>query len=367
MIQRNKKKKIHYSKSSIKKGKSKKVKFPSELRSDLANNDWVVIATDRAKKPEMFKKEKRVIKKSSQRKCPFCNIQSQKDPTLIFSHGKRFDFNGWKNTPKNWTTIVIPNKYPAFLPSQELNIREEGGLYQKMNAVGFHEVVVTRDHNKHMGQFSIEEMKEVFDVYQARYLDLMDKNFVNHIFIFHNHGASAGASITHPHSQIITTPLVDSDLQDALTRSKNYLKKNKKCLYCQMNELEKKMKKRVIFENKEFMVVCPFASKTAFQLIVSPKKHLPYFERITEEEKWELAEAFQVALNGLYRGLNNPDYNFYLHTAPSDGKNYDHYHWHWTILPKTAIWAGFEIEARMEISTIEPEKAAEYLRSIIKT
>ena len=123
-----------------------------------------------------------------------------------------------------------------------------------------------------------------------------------------------------------------------------------------------KFKKRIIFENKKFIVVCPFASKTAFQVIISPKKHLAYFEQITEEEKWELAEAFKVALGKLYKGLNDPDYNFYLHTAPCDGGNYDYYHWHWTILPKTSTWAGFEIEARMEISTIEPEKAAAYLR-----
>ena len=112
----------------------------------------------------------------------------------------------------------------------------------------------------------------------------------------------------------------------------------------------------------EFIVICPFASKSAFEVIISPKRHHSYFERITEGEKERLAEAFKIALNKLYKTLNDPAYNFYLHTAPCDGKNYDYYHWHWTILPKTSIWAGFELGARMEISTIEPEKAAEYLR-----
>ena len=129
-----------------------------------------------------------------------------------------------------------------------------------------------------------------------------------------------------------------------------------------MNDWERKKKTRVIFENFGFLVLCPFASKSAFQVIISPKKHLPYFEKITKKEKWQLAEAFQVALKKLYKALNNPAYNFYLHTAPCDKRNYDHYHWHWTILPKTSIWAGFEIGTMMEISTIEPEKAAEYLR-----
>jgi len=129
-----------------------------------------------------------------------------------------------------------------------------------------------------------------------------------------------------------------------------------------MNKQDLKDKRRVVFENKEFLVVCPFVSKTAFEMIISPKKHLPYFEKIREEEKKYLAEAFKAALSKLYKALGDPAYNFYLHSAPSDGKKYDFYHWHFTILPKTQTWAGFELCTGIEISTIEPEKAADYLR-----
>lgn len=338
-----------------------KIKFPSELRFDLVSKDWVIIATGRAKRPESFKKEKRKRVKESSKTCPFCKIKTQEEPTFISINSKVIS-GGWSKLLKDWTLVVIPNKYPALMPYPELNKTTEGGIYQKMNAAGFHEVVVTRDHNKHLGQFQIEQVKEVLDSYQARYLSLMSKKFVNHISIFHNHGPGAGASIAHPHSQIITTPLIDSDLNNALTNAQSYYKKNKKCIYCKMSSWEKKNKKRIVFENKSFLAVCPFASKTAFQVIISPKKHLSYFEKITEVEKWQLAEALQSVLSKMYKGLNNPDYNFYLHTAPSDGKNHNYYHWHWTILPKTAIPAGFEIGTGMEISTIEPEKAAEYLR-----
>ena len=129
-----------------------------------------------------------------------------------------------------------------------------------------------------------------------------------------------------------------------------------------MTNWERKVRKRIVFENRDFLVLCPFASKAAFEMIISPKKHLSYFERTTEKEKCQLAEAFQIALSKLFKALNDPAYNFYLHTSPCDGKKYPYYHWHWTILPKTATWAGFEIGTHMEISTIEPEKAAEYLR-----
>ena len=341
---------------------NKSLKFPSELRLDLVSNDWVVIATGRARKPETFKKEKRKKIADSKRKCPFCKIETQEKPTLIFSKGKRFSFGNWSEIPKNWTIIVIPNKYPAFIPYPELMERKEGPFYKKMNAAGFHEVVVTRDHEKSLGRFKMKEVKEVFDIYHERYLDLMKKKFVNYISIFHNHGEEAGASISHPHSQIITTPLIDIDLRKALSNSEDYYRKTKKCIYCQMNKWEIETKERIIFENEKFLALCPFASKSAFQVIISPKIHLSYFEKITEEEKWQLAEVFQKALSKIYKGLSDPAYNFYLHTAPCDGKDYPHYHWHWTILPKTAVWAGFEIGTRMEISTIEPEKAAQCLR-----
>ncbi len=334
-------------------------KFPSELRFDTASRDWVIIAIGRAKRPETFKKEKRKRKQSSDKKCPFCNIKKQEKPTLIFAQGKKV---GPNKIPDNWTTISVPNRYPAFLPYNKLEKRKEGPYYRKMNAVGFHEVVVTRDHNKSLGQMSIEEVKEVFEVYQQRYLSLMNKKFVNYISIFHNHGSEAGASIFHPHSQIITTPLIDIDLSKALSNAGKHYKKTKKCIYCQMNKWELKYKKRIIFENKYFSALCPFASKSAFQVIVSPKKHCSYFEKITEKEKYFLAEAFKESLRKIYKGLADPAYNFYLHTAPCDNANHGHYHWHWTILPKTSTWAGFEIGTRMEISTIEPEKAAQYLR-----
>lgn len=338
-----------------------KQKFPSELRLDLVSKDWVVIATGRAKRPETFKKETKE-EATQEEGCFFCDIKTQEKPKLVLVNGKEHKFASWDELPSDWTTIVIPNKYPAFLPHDDLDRKIEGGIYQKMNAVGFHEVVVTKDHNKHMGMLSLSQIKEVFDVYQIRYLALMKEKFVNHISIFHNQGKTAGASVHHPHSQIITTPLIDVDLQNALSNSKTFFPK-KKCVYCKMNTWEKKVNERIVFENDGYLVVCPFASKTAFQMIISPKKHLSYFEKITEEEKVGLAEAFQAALGKMHRGLNNPDYNFYLHTAPCDNKKHDYYHWHWTILPKTSTWAGFEIGTRMEISTIEPEKAAEYLKN----
>lgn len=340
--------------------KSKEKKFPSELRFDIVSKDWVIIATGRGKRPEAFKSQKKEEVSISEKECPFCNIETQKKPILIFSNLKILKKDP---LPQNWTTIVIPNKYPALLPAKKIEIQKEGKFYRKLKGVGYCELVITKDHKKHFPDFEVWQVKEVIDAYQKRYLSLMKKSFVRYVSIFHNHGKEAGASQPHPHSQIITTPLIDVDLKRALFNSSNFFKRTKKCIYCEMNKWEMKSGKRIVFENELFLALCPFASKSAFEVIISPKFHSPHFEEIREEEKWKLAEVFLAVMKKIKQGLGDPAYNFYLHTAPCDGKKYPYYHWHFTILPKTSIPAGFELGTKIEISTIEPEKAAEYLRN----
>lgn len=330
--------------------------FPSELRFDLISGDWVIIAKKRGRRPGAFSLKKRKKETTPKKNCPFCNLK-EKPITGLFNGEKiQKDF-------KNWSTIVIPNKYPALLPFENLMRKKEGRFYQKISGVGFCELVVTRDHSRHFPHFSVQQTKEVFDLYQERYMWLMKRKFVNYISIFHNHGKEAGATQSHPHSQIITTPLIDNDLRRALENSKAFFEKRKKCLYCELNQWERDSKKRLISENESFLALCPFASKSAFEVIISPKFHSSKFETITEEQKWQLSQIFNVVMRKLFILLNDPPYNFYLHSAPCDGE-YPFYHWHWTILPKTSTPAGFELGTRMEICTLEPEISAQLLRNI---
>lgn len=333
-------------------------KFPSELRYDTASQDWVVIATGRAKRPDSFKDDTSEIERTPPEECPFCDIGDQKKPTLMINNGERLEVTD--PYPSEWTTVSIPNLYPAFIPEGRATQEQEGDLYIKTNAVGHHEVVITKDHDKPLGLLNLDDATELIDVYYQRYTSLMEEEIVNYISIFQNHGPGAGASLYHPHSQLITTPLIDTDLQSALENSEEYYEKEGECVYCHMLEHELEDRRRIVFENDDFLVICPFASKVAFQMIVTPKKHSAYFHELKNKEG--LAEAFIEALSRLHRALGNPSYNFYLHSAPVDGGEYPYYHWHWTILPKTAMPAGFELGVGMEISVIEPEKAAEYLR-----
>ena len=337
---------------------SKYCQFPNQLRYDSASGDWVVVATGRGKRPDAFRNTRPVTSSIEPKDCPFCNLQMP--PKLVMVNGKVIDNN---QLLADWTLAVIENKYPAFCPADRIVKQKVGKFYQIMNAIGFCEVVLTKDHFKHMFQMEVAQVKEIIDAYQLRYNALKREKFVGNISVFHNYGPEAGASQSHPHSQIITSPFVDVDFIRSLASAKRYQAKHHRCIYCELNKWEMKEKVRIIFENEDFIAICPFASKTAFETIISPKKHVSNFEAAGESLKWSLAEALRVSLGKIQNGLNNPPFNFYLHTAPSDGKKHPYYHWHWTIFPKTSILAGFEMGTKMEISTIEPEAAAEYLRN----
>ncbi|MDP3901137.1 MAG: HIT domain-containing protein [bacterium] len=337
-----------------------KEKKHSELRLDLVSKDWVVIATSRARGKRPFE-ERRIPLDDSLEKCPFETMAKQESPTLAYLHGEQVMLPQSGSSPKDWTTISIPNKYPAFFPQKALKTKLVGP-YSVMQGVGYHEVIVTRHHRKEIPDLPLPLVKELFDLYQKRYLEVMNVELINHIAIFKNKGFYAGASLFHPHSQLIANPVLDPDLRRSLNGSASYYAEHATCAHCVMLEWDLKDKKRVVFENERMAVICPFAPRGIFEMRIIPKEHSAYFEWITEEEKVALAEAFQVALRKLKKAMRDPDYNYFLHTAPADRQKYDHYHWHWEILPKTMNWGGFEVGTGIQISTIAPEEAAGILR-----
>ena len=336
-------------------GHSQPIEGGSELRQDIVTGDWVVIATTRAKRPSDFADFKRQENDPGVSSCLFEHPEEtgQEKDTLIY-----------QTSSGDWSLRVFPNKYPAFVRGKTPRGREEGP-YFAMTGTGYHEVVVTRDHYRHLALMEPWQVSEVLDAYQDRYLNFMKKKSVNYIQIFHNHGKEVGASIAHPHSQILAIPVISPYIQAELTGAQMYYRANRKNVYGIMTEFESAHKKRVVFENDRFIAFCPFASRSAFEIWVMPKFPAPYFERLTNEDKFAAGEVLQKALGALYRGLGDPPYNFYLHTAPCDGKDYPHFQWHIEILPHTAVWAGFELSTGVEIVSIAPETAAEHLRSVL--
>lgn len=337
----------------------------SELRQDLVSGDWMVVATGRSKRPNFFSKRGR--KKFTQpiSKCPFEDPQvtGHSEPLLIYyKENKKKRVEGAKKLVKDWNLQVIKNKYPTLGPGDCSKTYKEGP-YSLMDGAGFHEIVITRDHKKHLALLSPERVEEVIKAYQERYLALMDHRCVNYIFMFHNHGLEAGATIAHPHSQLIAIPIIPADVRRSIKGAKEYHEEHNRCVHCRMLKWEKE-ERRSIFQNEYFIVYSPFVPRVNFELRIYPRKHQSNFEKINETERKYLAEALQQALYRLYKGLKDPAYNFFIHTAPCDGKDYKYYHWHIEILPKTNIWAGIELGTGVEVITVKPEDVAKFLRKI---
>jgi len=336
----------------------------SELRQDLVSGDWMIVATGRAKRPQIFRDRGREKFEQKISDCPFEDPQSSGhgEPLLIYyKDNKRIRVKGAKKLVRDWSVQVINNKFPALGPGSCSETYKEGP-YKLMDGAGFHEVIVSRDHYRHLALMDIDEIEQIIKAYQDRYLSLKEHKCVNYIFIFHNHGKEAGATVPHPHSQLIALPVLPADVKRSLNGARAYYEKHRRCVHCKMINWEKE-ERRCIFQNEHFVVFSPFVPRVNFEIRIYPRKHEPQFENLNEIERRYLAEALKQALYKLYKGLKDPAYNFFIHTAPCDGKDYGYYHWHLEILPKTNIWAGIELGTGVEVITVKPEEVAKFLRN----
>lgn len=334
----------------------------SELRQDPITGKWVVLATARAKKPEDFNKNKetKTVIPSFKPDCPFCDQEKYpQKPTTLELPAK-----------ENWRVRVFPNKYPALIEKDAINERQEGP-YRAIEGVGFHEVVVGREHDGYPYKASDSDLMYFVKALRERYLYFSKQPTVNYVQVIENHLQGAGASLEHVHGQIFALPIVPTDeVLDLLDGAEKYWQKNKHCGYCDIIQFERHENTRVIFENDLFIVLAPFAPRVSFEQWILPKEHHPGFERLTDLELPQLVEALKRATDGLNRSFDNPPYNMYLYSSPCDDTGsyyprdqYAHFHWQLHILPRMQMAAGFEMATGVEISTTLPEEDAEFLRS----
>jgi len=339
----------------------------SELRQDPVSGDWIVISPKRAKNHlQNLGNVKRI--KTPINGCPFENPQKNGSGEPIFVYPLVAD-----NKHSKWEVMVVKNKYPVLTHPPTLTLRQTGknacaknfkkGLYSVIEGIGYHDLVITSDHHKNFAHLNNKNANLVFQAFRDRYLMLIDDSCLAYISIFHNWGKKAGASIYHPHYQIIALPVVPPDVEHSLRGSARYFQKFKKCVHCEMIKYEKKEKKRIVYENQGAIVFAPFISREPFELRVFPKKHLPCFENTSNEDLSWMVEALQKSLIKIEKRLKDPDYNFFIHTAPILEKNkYKNYHWHIEIQPKISISAGFELGTGIEITVINPDEAAKILK-----
>jgi UDPglucose--hexose-1-phosphate uridylyltransferase len=336
-----------------------------QLRKDPIFNRWVIISTERARRPQDFVFEKRGEAKGGF--CPFCEGNEAKTPPEIISFRK----SGTKANEPGWWLRVIPNKYPALAIEGDLS-RKGIGMFDQMNGVGAHEVIVeTTRHIIDIAELSESEIAEVILSYQMRSLDLKKDPRFRYILIFKNCGEGAGASLEHSHSQIIATPVTPKRVREELLGAAQHYQLKERCVFCDIIEQEIDSGKRLIQESRDFLVISPFAACFPFETWIVPKRHHPDFDQMTEGERKDLAATLKKTLYRINRALDKPPYNYLIHTAPNRVPRSGYwqtidkdYHWHLEIVPRVTGIAGFEWGTGFYINPTPPEDAATYLRSI---
>lgn len=341
----------------------------NEFRQDLVSGDWVLFATGRAKRPNATEHSVPDIGTPNQSagadateqagiSCPF------DDPK---ASGQEIISEYKKSNGEKWVT-VIKNKYPAVRPGACAPI-ETIGPFSRTAANGFHEVLVTADHDRNFPEFTTEETEIVLGVYRDRYLEISKYECGEYIQIFNNSGAKAGATVEHPHSQILSTPVLPPVVARSLRGSADFYKKNRKKVHEVILEWEMGQKKRIVFENNLFVCFCPFSSKRPYEVRIFPKIGCARFELTDDIFLNGCAEALNFCLNRLKKILGGKlDYNFFIHTAPvhesAEPLCSEFYRWHLEIVPHYSILAGFDYSTGIIVNVIDPDKAAKEIRNI---
>jgi UDPglucose--hexose-1-phosphate uridylyltransferase len=327
-----------------------------ELRKDPITGRWVIIATERAKRPSDFVRDKVQIRGTGF--CPFCYGNESKTPPEIIAY--RSDGSA-RNMP-GWTLRVVPNKFPALGIEGFLN-RQGEGLYDKMNGIGAHEVIIeTPDHQKTLAMLSPRQIEDVLWAYRDRILDLKKDKRFKYIMIFKNHGEAAGASLEHTHSQLIALPVVPKQVREEADGARAYFNFKERCIFCDIIRQESESGTRVIADSPAFIAIAPFAPRFPFEIWIIPKVHQSAFEDSQKQEFEQLAVILKDMLMRLDKVLDYPAYNYIIHTSPIPETPSEHYHWHLEIMPSLTKIAGFEWGTGFHINPTPPEESARFLR-----
>ncbi|MFV0442837.1 MAG: galactose-1-phosphate uridylyltransferase [Planctomycetaceae bacterium] len=329
----------------------------SELRKDPITGRWVIIAPERMSRPQIVKCDDDLPQHEFD---PFLEGNEHATPPEILAYRH-------PGTPPNkpgWRVRVIPNKFPALAVEGELKKRA-AGMYDVMAGIGAHEVIIECPQREtNLARLPEDNVREVIWVYRDRLVDLKrDSRFV-HGLVFKNKGSQAGATVDHSHSQLIVSPVVPIRIIEEMDGSEQFYRFRGRCIYDDLIEQELGDETRVVLESSEFLVVCPYASRFPFETWIIPRHHTSHFENIQRQGVEQLGSALKETLLRLTMALDDPAYNYVIHTAPFNAPELPHYRWHIEIIPRLTRVAGFEWGSGFYINPVRPEKAAEFLRQV---
>lgn len=328
----------------------------SELRRDPIVGRWVIVNTDHPTMPEQYEYEKQSWKGGV---CPFCYGNEAMTPPELDSFR---DIHSQPNTP-GWQVRVVPNKFPALKVEGELE-RHGVGIYDMSSGIGAHEVLIESPyHQKDICDLLNHEIENFLAMYSRRALELIKDKRFKYILVFKNFGAAAGASLEHPHTQMIALPMVPKNAMEEIRGAENYFEFRERCIFCDMIRQEAQEGERVILENKHFIAFCPFVSRFPFEIWIVPKKHGCFFCHMPPDEIPSLAAILKDTITQIKKVFPSLSYNFIVHSAPVDGEiGIEGYHWHIEFMPKLTRTAGFEWGSGFYLVPTPPEVAAKLLR-----
>src|SRR5215813_10220598 len=334
--------------------------FSPELRKDPISGRWVIISSARAQRPEAPEPRREDETPEARARCPFCYGREDQTPPEIFTIRTNRD----QPNSIGWLTRVVPNKFPAFGIFPEINLRRIG-MFQMATGYGAHEVAIeSPDHDTYLEHQPLAQIARIVDTWWERHVDLERDRKLKYVLLFKNHGKAAGASLTHPHAQIIATTVIPDALKSKLVNAKEHFVNGEGCIWCrQLDQI-------VYYEGKIYKPDGSVLAAIHPRDRVVPKTHQYSFIQTSPEERSDLAKMLKIILMKVYKLLGNPPYNFYIHSAPNlnvmprmgDYSTLrEDFHWHIEILVRTTIWAGFEQGSGIYINPLNPTDAARYL------
>jgi len=329
----------------------------SELRQDPTTREWVILAPERAKRPQHILKRKLADDLPEwDASCPFCPGNESQTPPEVFRLPLLSQASAWE-------VRVIPNRFAALALNGDITRREDGHFFRKMDGVGGHEVIIeTPSHNMPMALMSYQQVEKVLLAYQQRYNALKKNRQFKFITIFKNHGLASGTSLAHPHSQLVATPIITPYYHRRFDVAHDYSADIGRCLYCDLLAEELEKGERIVAHTKEFVILHPYASRVPYETWIIPKRHGASFGLFPATHLAELARVLKDVLFCLHQELDNPAFNFMIDTGTTEYEEDPYYHWHIRIVPRLTLIAGFEIGSGIYISTALPEDTAKLMK-----
>lgn len=328
-----------------------------ELRQNYFTKEWVIIATERAKRPEEMVKHRPVKEVPAfVETCVFCPGNEGKTPPEVMRVPT--------DTQEKWQVRIVPNKFGA-LNREAKATRVIRRSHRTMDGFGVHDVIIdTPDHSHVMALMPPAHVANVLRAYKSRYDALSHDPRIAHITMFKNHGLEGGASLEHPHSQMVATPVIPNQVRERLEEALRHYDEFGECMCCEVLKQELDDPQRIVMETEHFVALEPFASPTPFCTHIYPRRHMASFGDISAAEINDMAHILGSVLAKIYHGLDNPDFNYTIRSAPAEWVGVKYFHWYLSIIPRLTRVAGFELGTGMFINTVVPEAAAEFLRNV---